>query len=202
MTAFLRPLLICAVLAAGSGGLSASAFAQQGQAFMMQRADGTIFVDAGNGDAKHAATGFVCPERFNGVARRAIYVFDPSDGGREFACGYGRPNSDAWYTLNFHKTSESVAKGMFEDMVRQEKNSAPPKADAKAPLPAGLPPLPTRAAFWVAPNDQIDGLWFASIGPWQVDLRATYSAGHEDEVSTTAKAVWTQVFDEVMGPDI
>ncbi len=124
------------------------------------------------------------------------------------ACsGYGRPNSDAWYTINFAKRTQAEVQGRRSEGHGARRNSGPPRprrATPKPPLPQpGLPPCPrTRAAFWTSTNDLVDGLWFAEIGPWQVDLRATYSAGHEAEVAAVAKAVWTQVFEEVKGPEV
>jgi hypothetical protein len=179
----------------------ASAAMPQGRPITMAEPDGTIFVTAPDGGAKHTATGFVCPANLSGMTRRGLYIFDTADHGRDVACGYGEPGSTVWYTLYLAKLEVKDSKKVFEDDVREEQQGAPPRADAKAPLMPGLPPLPQRAAFWVSNNDMIDGLWFTSIGSWHVNLRATFAAGHEPEVSATAKSVFSQVFDQVKGPE-
>jgi hypothetical protein len=198
----MRHLLTVASVLVGLGAAAPASPQDQNRPITMTRPDGTIFVATADGGARHVATGFVCPASFNGAERRGLYIFDASDHGRDVGCGYGKPGTDAWYTLYMAKLDESESKNAFEKEVRSEQRAAPLKSEAKPPLNPGLPPLPERAAFWTSTNDLVDGLWFASIGPWHVNLHATFSEGHEGEVAAVAKTVWTQVFDEVKGPEV
>jgi hypothetical protein len=202
MKGLTRPLLIVAAVSAVAIAAAPAATQAQSQPIVLNSPDGNIFVATPDGGARHAATGFVCPASFHGAQRRALYVFDVSDRGRDVGCGYGKPGTEAWYTIYMAKLSQSDSKNAFEKEVRSEQQAAPPKGLAAAPLPAGLPPLPERAAFWTSSNDLVDGLWFASIGDWHVNLHVTYAPGHEAEVSDVAKAIWTQVFDQVKGPEV
>jgi hypothetical protein len=198
----MRSLLIVAAVSAAVIGAAPAATHAQSQPFVLDRPDGTIFVAAPGGGARHVATGFVCPASLNGAERRALYIFDASDHGRDVGCGYGKPGTEAWYTLYMAKLDDAESKNAFEKEVRTEQKAAPLKSEAKAPLNPGLPPLPERAAFWTSTNDLVDGLWFASIGPWHVNLHATFSEGHEAEVAAVARTVWSQVFEEVKGPEV
>ena len=168
----------------------------------MDDADGKIFVSAPAGGARHAATGFVCPASLSGIPRRALYIFDTSDHGRDIGCGYGAPGSAVWYTLYLAKLEITDSKTVFDNEVREERKAAPAKGEAMAPLMPGLPPLPERASFWTAQDNKVDGIFFASIGAWHVNLHATFEAGHEAEVRVAAQSVFSQAFDQVKGPEV
>jgi hypothetical protein len=151
---------------------------------------------------RHAATGFICPASLGGSPRRAIYIFDTSDKGRDIGCGYGKPGSAVWYTLYLAKLEITDSKAVFDKEVREEQRAAPAKGEAKAPLAPGLPPLPQRASFWTTQDDKVDGIFFASIGAWHVNLHATFEAGHEADVRAAAQSVFSQTFDQVKGPEV
>jgi hypothetical protein len=202
MKGLARPLLIAVAASALALSAAPATTQAQSQPAVLNTPDGNIFVATADGGARHAATGFVCPASFHGAQRRALYVFDAADHGRDVGCGYGKPGSEAWYTIYMAKLAETDSKTVFEKEVRSEQQAAPPKDKAVAPLSPGLPPLPERAAFWTSSNDLVDGLWFASIGSWHVNLHATFAPGHEAEVSDVAKAIWTQVFSQVKGPEV
>lgn len=181
---------------------AAPAARPQSQPITMDDPDGKIFVSAPGGGARHAATGFVCPASLGGLPRRGLYIFDTSDHGRDVGCGYGAPGSALWYTLYLAKLEITDSKKVFENEVREEQKAAAPKGEAKSPLAPGLPPLPQRASFWTAQDDKVDGIFFASIGAWHVNLHATFDTGHEADVSAAAKTVFSQAFDQVKGPEV
>lgn len=196
----MRRTVLILVLSLLGASAATSAWPQE-EPWVMEEPDGRIFTVAPDKGAQHAGTGFVCPEKINGVARRGLFVFDTSDHGRDVACGYGKPGTDAWYTIILTKLELKTSKEVFDRNVLEEQRADPVVEQATAPLAPGLPPLPERAAFWKTRSGKIDGLWFATIGSWHVQLVTTFQPDRQGEVVGMAKTVWAQVFDQVRGPE-
>jgi hypothetical protein len=166
----------------------------QGQSRRLTQADGTVFERGERNAVKHKPTGFVCPQNLQGLVRRDLAIYDPSDGGRDVSCGYGRVDSPIWHTLYLTKVPDLTPDQVFTLFERDAQMVAPPTNAMVAPLAPGAPPLPARASFWVDRYGMVQGLWVTSVGPWHIKIRTTCERGRESQAAQFARAAFEAVY--------
>lgn len=204
----LAGIAVALALIAGSGSAQAQVSPNgppppgvgAGQVQTLFEADGVIFEDVADGGIRHKVTGFVCPRQLLGFERTRLIVFDPSGGGRDVACNFGR--GDTWFTVYLTRLPGRPGEAVFETYVLQAQNAAPPTGEVTAPLAPGFPPLPAFGRFWTSREGFVDGLWMSQIGDWHIKLRVTYAVADEADVRTFAEALYRQIHAQIAAPEI
>lgn len=182
-------ITLTAFLGIAALGAAAPALAQQ-DLQKMSAPDGTYFIAVGDGSARHAASGLVCPTRIGKYERKSMAVLNPADGGRDVMCQFYSDTS--WFSVFNTRVDDGSLEDVFDGYVKEAYGQRPPEQTLEAPGPVRTD-LPVKSAFWVGNDGNRQGMWVARKGRWYLEARVTYTAGEEADVASFAQAIFDLV---------
>ena len=144
----------------------------------------SIWVVGGDRAAVHQQSQWRCPAQYGEFQRNDLYVFDTY--GLDVDCNYLSANGHGDVTLYLTKATggnldEAFAAAKEALVKRSPEAVALPEAQQKT-FASAWPWL--HQLYAIGGGSSHDGVWYAWLGDWMVEIRATYPAADEEALLT------------------